>query len=59
VKLLHPITLESVSGAIIEASLASREEVDALTSALHAFAADPDTLTGAPRIVQAWARRAS
>jgi hypothetical protein len=32
VKLLHPITLENVADAIVEASLASREEVDVLIS---------------------------
>jgi hypothetical protein len=57
VKLLNAITLENVADAIIEASLASREELDELVRELYAYAADPETLAGAPRIVQAWGRR--
>jgi hypothetical protein len=37
--------------------LASREELDVLVRELNAYAADPETLAGAPRIVQAWGRR--
>jgi len=57
VKLLHPITLENVADAVVQASLASREEVDGLVPALYDYAAEPGTLAGAPRIVQAWAPR--
>jgi SAM-dependent methyltransferase len=57
VKLLNAITLENVADTIIEASLASREELDELVRELYAYAADPETLAGAPRIVQAWGRR--
>ena len=58
-KLLHAITLENVADAVVKASLTSREEVDALISAVYAFAADRNTLAAAPRIVQVWARRPS
>jgi ubiquinone/menaquinone biosynthesis C-methylase UbiE len=57
VKLAHAVTLEYVADAIVEASLATRSEVDAVVRELYAIAADHDTLTATPRIVQAWAHR--
>lgn len=56
VKLLGPLTLENIAGAILADGLATREEVDDLVRQLRQFAADPRTVAGAPRIVQAWGR---
>ena len=56
-KLLTPLTMENIAGAVIEDGLASSDEIAEIVAALYAFAADPDTLAGAPRVVQAWARR--
>ena len=59
VKLLDPVTLENIAEAIVRDGLADRGEVDATVRELYDVAADPDTLRGAPRIVQAWGVRAS
>jgi hypothetical protein len=56
-KLTSPLTMENIAGAVLEEGLASQEEIDELILALHEFAADPETLAGTPRIVQAWGRR--
>ena len=58
VKLLDPVTLENIADTIVRDSLADRREVDAVVRQLYDFAADPDTLCGTPRIVQAWGVRA-
>ena len=59
VKLLNAITMESIAGAVLEDGLTTREEVDRLVRELYAFAADPNTVAGVPRVVQSWGRRAS
>jgi predicted O-methyltransferase YrrM len=56
-KLLNPMTMENIAGAVLDDGLATGEEIDDLTRALYAFAADPDTVAGMPRIVQCWGRR--
>jgi ubiquinone/menaquinone biosynthesis C-methylase UbiE len=57
VKLLTPMTAQSISEAVVGAGLASAEEVAALAQELYAEAANPATLSGCPRIVQVWARK--
>jgi len=57
VKLINPITMENIAGAVLEDGLATREEIDAVVRELFAFAADPNTVAGVPRVVQAWGRR--
>ena len=52
-KLLHPLTMENIADAVIEDGSATRDEVDEIVRELYAFAADPGTLAGTPRIVQA------
>ena len=56
-KLLNPLTMENIAGAVLEDGLASASEIADVVAALYAFAADPTTLAGTPRVVQAWARR--
>lgn len=56
-KLLNPLTLEAIAGAVLEDGLATRAEIDHLVRELYAFAANPRTLAGTPRIVQVSARR--
>jgi len=56
-KLLSPLTLENIAGAVLQDGLASREEIDDLVQALYAFAADPMTLSGMPRVIQVWGRQ--
>jgi SAM-dependent methyltransferase len=55
-KLLNPLTLENIADAIIADGLAGRDEIDRLAAEMYAFAADPHTITGLPRIVQTWGR---
>ena len=56
VKRLTCVTLESIGDAVVEAGLASRDEVRATLEELRAFAADPRTVLGGPRVFQAWGR---
>jgi len=51
-KILSALTMENIAGAVLEDGLASRAEIDGLVRELHAFAADPTTLAGVPRIFQ-------
>jgi 2-polyprenyl-3-methyl-5-hydroxy-6-metoxy-1,4-benzoquinol methylase len=57
VKLVNPITLECVADPILEDGLASAEEIEATVRALYEFAANPRTLAGVARVIQAWGRR--
>jgi SAM-dependent methyltransferase len=56
-KLLSPLTMENIAGAVLQDGLATRQEIDDLVQALYAFAADPLTLSGTPRVFQVWGRR--
>ena len=56
-KLLNPLTLENIADAVVSDGLATHDEIDRLVADLYAFAADPETITGLPRVVQAWGRR--
>jgi SAM-dependent methyltransferase len=58
-KLLNPVTMENIADAVLADGTASRAEIDQIVADLRAFAADPTTLAGVPRIVQAWGRRPS
>jgi hypothetical protein len=51
------IILENIADAIVQDGLASQQELDALIHALYAFAADPRTVAGLARVIQAWGRR--
>ena len=57
VKLISPMTAESISEAVVGAGLASAEDVATLAQELYAEAANPATLSGTPRVVQTWARK--
>ena len=56
-KLINPLTMKSIADAVLADGLAALEEIDAIVRELFAFAADPATLAGMPRVVQAWGRR--
>jgi ubiquinone/menaquinone biosynthesis C-methylase UbiE len=55
-KLLCAITVDSIADAAVAEGVASREELDRVADELYRMAADPATLMGFPRIVQAWAQ---
>ena len=56
-KLINPITMENIAGAVLEDGLATREEIEDVVRELYEFAADPNTVAGMPRVVQSWGRR--
>jgi hypothetical protein len=56
-KLINPLTMENIAGAVLEDGLATREEIDRIVRELYDQAADPSTVAGTPRVVQAWGRR--
>ncbi len=58
-KLISALTMENIADTVIGQGLASRDEVETLTRELYDFAADPATLAGTPRIVQAWGMKAA
>jgi ubiquinone/menaquinone biosynthesis C-methylase UbiE len=57
-KTLPQSTIEATAEAIVEAGIASADQIAAALADLSAFAADPDTVVSSPRHVQAWSRRA-
>jgi SAM-dependent methyltransferase len=57
VKLISALTMENIAGAVLTDGLASQAEIDETVRVLYEFAADPHTVCGTPRIVQAWGRR--
>lgn len=57
VKLLNPITMESIADTVVQEGLASPAEIEAIVRELYRVASDPVTAAGLPRIVQAWGRR--
>ncbi len=54
VKILNPMTLESIADAVIAEKLASRDEIDRLVAELYELARDQRVMLSSPRIVQAW-----
>jgi SAM-dependent methyltransferase len=57
VKLTAPITLESITDAVVASGAAERSDVEAIVDDLYRLAADGETLMSTPRMVQAWGRR--
>lgn len=57
VKLINPITMENIADAVLQDGLASREEIDGVVQELYDFAADPRTIAGVVRVIQAWGRK--
>jgi ubiquinone/menaquinone biosynthesis C-methylase UbiE len=55
-KLVSPLTMENIAGAVLEEALASRTEIDEIVDALYALASDERVVMSIPRIVQAWGR---
>jgi hypothetical protein len=57
VKLVAPITLEAIADAVLDARMASADELHAAVDDLYAFAREEGTVLSLPRIVQTWGRR--
>ena len=57
VKVINALTMENIGDAVLADELATREEIDEIVRELYEYAADPKTIAGTPRIVQAWGRK--
>ena len=57
IKLLTCITLEYIAGAVLKDGLINNDELEETSKALNAFARNPHTILGGPRIFQAWGIR--
>jgi hypothetical protein len=51
---MPPLTLERITDAVVSEEVASADEVAQTVAELYAYAADPTTVMGMPRVVQAW-----
>jgi SAM-dependent methyltransferase len=54
VKLMTPLTMESIGPALIAEGLAAAEEIDSLTASLYEYAQTPGTIGCLPRVVEVW-----
>jgi hypothetical protein len=57
VKQIAAITMENIADAVIQAELATPNEIQHIMHELHGIAADMHTYISLPRIVQAWGYR--
>ena len=55
-RLINAITMENIADAVLADRLATPEEIDGIVREMYEFAADPGTIAGTPRVVQAWGR---
>lgn len=53
-KQIPPLTLARISDAVVSEGVATAEEVEKAVAELYDLAANPTTLMGMPRVVQAW-----
>lgn len=56
IKVLSCVTLESIAEAVLADGSISEKELRETIDGLYAFARDPHTLLGGPRVFQVWAR---
>lgn len=56
IKLLTCVTLENIAEAVVADGLITEEKLRDTTEELYAFARDPHTVLGGPRVFQAWGR---
>ena len=56
IKLLTCVTLESIAEAVVGDGLITDEKLRETIEELYAFARDPHTVLGGPRVFQAWGR---
>jgi hypothetical protein len=57
IKLLTCVTLEDIAEAVVHDGLTTDGELRETIDELYAFARDPYTVLGGPRVFQAWGRR--
>lgn len=54
IKLLSCVTLENIAEAVLEDEITTEEELSETIQEFYAFARDPHTVLGGPRIFQVW-----
>jgi SAM-dependent methyltransferase len=59
IKMLNPVTLESIAEAVISGGLASANEVQQIAEELFDLARNPRVVVSMPRIIQTWGRRSA
>ncbi|HKP29462.1 MAG TPA: methyltransferase domain-containing protein [Gemmatimonadales bacterium] len=59
IKILNPITLESIAQAVLDGGFATADEIERIVAELYAFARNGRAVMSIPRIVQAWGYRAA
>ena len=57
VKLLTPLTMENIAGAVLAEGLASRAEIEQIVAELYDFARTPGAVGSTPRVVETWGFR--
>jgi len=58
IKLLTCVTLENIADTLLRDGLTSEDELSRIAEELIAFARDPHTVLGGPRVFQVWGRAA-
>jgi SAM-dependent methyltransferase len=56
IKLLTCVTLESIADAVLADGIATEADLRDMIEELYAFARDPHTVLGGPRVFQAWGK---
>jgi len=56
-KIVNALTMEGIGPRVVEAGLATAEEVERIVDALYDIAADPTIFASIARVVQAWGRK--
>lgn len=56
IKLMQPISMDSVTEAVVADGLANAREVKEITDELYAYAENSETVMSMPRYIQAWGR---
>ena len=59
IKLLACVTLENIADAVLEDGFITDRELRETIEELYAFARNPHTVLGGPRVFQAWGRKAT
>ena len=57
IKLIAAITMENIADTVLNDGLASALEINEIITELYAFADNPDTIAGMPRVIQSWGYR--
>jgi len=54
VRLLVPLTMESITDAVLTEELATREEIEQVIAELYEFTRNPGSVVSGPRVIEVW-----